>query len=71
MATDPHTTSVKTVSALLRKLRLFAKQFNDPVYTEAADVLEMMQVRETGLVQEVHDLSLELRKLREAVARNK
>jgi hypothetical protein len=71
MATDPHTTSVRTGTLMVRKLRMFAKEFKDPVYSEAADILDMMLVREEGLVTEVHELSHELKKLREAISKNR
>jgi hypothetical protein len=69
MAKDPHTTSVINTSAMIRKLRLLGKEFNDPIYIEAADALDTLLVREEGLVTEVRELSLELKKLREAMAR--
>jgi hypothetical protein len=68
---DLHTTSVINTSAMIRKLRLFGKEFNDKVYIEAADALDTLLVREEGLVQQVHDLSHELKKLREAISKNR
>ena len=71
MAMDPHTTSVINTTAMIRKLRLMGKEFKDPVYLAAADLLDTLMIREAGLVEQVNDLSRELAKLREAVARNK
>ena len=71
VATNPHTTSVINTTAMIRKLQLLGKQFNDPVYLAAAEALDILLVREAGLVEQVSDLSRELAKLREAVARIK